>query len=148
MPHTWVGSDYIRSIRSLFVYERESDHALVIGDGVLADWVRSDQGISIKRLPTHHGTLNYSMHMLEGGVAVSLSGDVNIPPGKIVLRSPLNAPLSAVTVNGKPINSFTKDEVIIDQFPAEIMLHYKNSAITAQTLLDKQSSAERCVSPC
>ncbi|MDZ7343879.1 MAG: discoidin domain-containing protein, partial [candidate division KSB1 bacterium] len=31
IPHTWVGSDFIRSARSMLVYERESDEALVIG---------------------------------------------------------------------------------------------------------------------
>ena len=36
MPHTWVGSDFIRAARSLFVYEREADQALVIGAGIPA----------------------------------------------------------------------------------------------------------------
>jgi hypothetical protein len=140
MPHTWVGSDYIRSIRSLFVYERESDQALVIGAGVVADWVTSDQGISIKRLPTYYGTLNYSMRMLKDGLAVKLSGDVNLPPGKIVLRSPLNIPLSEVTVNGMPVKSYMKDEVIVDQFPAKIMLHYENRPRTGQMALETRST--------
>ena len=34
MPHTWVGSDYIRSLRSLFAFEEESDQSLVIAAGV------------------------------------------------------------------------------------------------------------------
>ena len=29
MPHTWVGAEYIRAVRTKLVYERESDHALV-----------------------------------------------------------------------------------------------------------------------
>ena len=31
MPHTWVGSDFVRSVRAMFVYERERDTALVSG---------------------------------------------------------------------------------------------------------------------
>ncbi|MGH7454397.1 MAG: discoidin domain-containing protein, partial [bacterium] len=37
MPHTWVGSDFIRAMRNMFVYERERDEALVIGAGILED---------------------------------------------------------------------------------------------------------------
>ncbi len=147
MPHTWVGSDYIRSIRSLFVYERESDHALVIGAGVLADWVRSDEGISLKRLPTYYGTINYSMRTVEEGVAVRLSGDVTMPSGKIVIRSPLGAPLVGVTVNSRATESYTSDEAIVDQFPAEVLLHYGNVTRTAEKSPDERL-AEHCTSPC
>ncbi|HEX6039226.1 discoidin domain-containing protein, partial [Longimicrobium sp.] len=34
MPHTWVGSDFIRSALDLFAYERTADSALVVGAGV------------------------------------------------------------------------------------------------------------------
>ena len=147
MPHTWVGSDYTRFIRSLFVYERESDQALVIGAGVLADWVKSDQGISLKRMPTHYGTINYSMRMVERDVAVRLSGDVVMPPGQIVIQSPLGAPLIGVTVNGKPSESFTSEKATIDQFPAEVLLHYGNITRTAEKLPGDRL-AEHCKSPC
>ncbi|MEA2765006.1 MAG: hypothetical protein QOK07_1410, partial [Gemmatimonadaceae bacterium] len=38
MPHTWVGSDYIRSFLDMLAFERESDSSLVIGAGVRDDW--------------------------------------------------------------------------------------------------------------
>ena len=34
MPHTWVGSDYIRSVLDMFAYDRASDSALVVGAGI------------------------------------------------------------------------------------------------------------------
>ncbi len=83
MPHTWVGAEYIRSVRTMFAYEREGDRALVVGAGLLPEWVLSEEGVSVRRLPTYYGTLNYTAR--RGGksdLVVILSGDVNPPPGK------------------------------------------------------------------
>jgi hypothetical protein len=125
MPHTWVGSDFIRAARSLFVYERESDQALVIGAGLPANWVTAPGGVAVKRMPTWHGTLNYRM-ALSGAdtLRVDLSGDVVVPPGGIVLHSPLERPLRAVRVNGQPWTGFTPDTATLDRFPAQVELLY------------------------
>jgi hypothetical protein len=34
MPHTWVGTDFVRSVMDMLVYERESDSALVLCAGI------------------------------------------------------------------------------------------------------------------
>jgi hypothetical protein len=97
----------------------------VVGAGLLPEWVLAEAGVSIRRLPTHYGTLNYSVR--PGGKAelvVAMSGDINLPPGRIVLPSPLEQPLLGVTVNGREIASFTQDEAVIDQFPATVVLRY------------------------
>ena len=39
MPHTWVGSDYIRSVLDMFAYEREADRRSLIGAGIPEKWV-------------------------------------------------------------------------------------------------------------
>jgi hypothetical protein len=125
MPHTWVGAEYIRSVRTMFAYEREGDRTLVVGAGLLPEWVMSEQGVSVRRLPTHYGTLNYTAR--QGGtteLVVTLSGDVNLPPGGIVLPSPLEQPLIGVTINGQEVASFTEREAVIDQFPATVVLRY------------------------
>ena len=125
MPHTWVGSDFIRAVRSLFVYEREADQALVIGAGIPAAWAKSAEGITVRRLPTWHGTLNYRMAMSGPNTLwARLSGDVTVPPGRIILHSPLDRPLQAVMVNGRPVMTFTAAAVILDQFPAEVEMRY------------------------
>ncbi|MDS4071080.1 MAG: discoidin domain-containing protein [Candidatus Competibacter sp.] len=125
MPHTWVGSDFIRSARSLFVYEREADQALVIGAGIPAAWVENPEGIAVKRMPTWHGTLNYRMAMSgPSTLRVQLSGDVTVPPGRIILHSPLDRPLREVTVGGRPATTFTASTLTLDQFPAEVELRY------------------------
>lgn len=125
MPHTWVGSDFIRAARSLFVYEREADQALVIGAGLPAAWVESPEGVTVRRMPTWHGTLNYRMAMAgPDTLQVRLTGDVMVPPGRIILHSPLDRPVRAVTVNGRTVMTFTANTVTLDQFPAEVKFEY------------------------
>jgi hypothetical protein len=125
MPHTWVGSSYIRAVRSLLAYERESDGALVLAAGVRPEWVLSDPGVSVKRLPTYYGVLNYTMRG-EGPdrVRLRLSGDLVLPPGRIVVESPLPRALRAVTVNGKAIETFTAASAQVGEFPADVVLEY------------------------
>ncbi|HUE29689.1 MAG TPA: discoidin domain-containing protein [Verrucomicrobiae bacterium] len=125
MPHTWVGSGFIRSVRMMLAYERESDQALVLGAGLPAAWVTSEHGVSVKRLPTYHGVLDMSLRA-EGAdtVRVRLSGDLDVPPGGLVVTSPLARPLRAVTVNGRPLAVHAADSAVVRQFPADVRLEY------------------------
>jgi hypothetical protein len=133
MPHTWVGGEYIRSVRTLFAYEREGDQALVVGAGLLPEWVLDEAGVRVRRLPTHYGTLNYSVRPAgKAELAVEMSGDVDLPPGRIVLPSPLEEPLLGVTVNGREIETFSEREAVIDQFPATVVLRYPQLPTSAE----------------
>jgi hypothetical protein len=125
LPHSWVGAEYIRSVRTMFAYEREGDQALVVGAGLSPDWVLSDSGVSVRRLPTYYGTLNYSIRPRnDHELVVTLSGDVAVPPGGILLSSPLDQPLAGVTVNDHEIQGFGEREAVINQFPATVVLRY------------------------
>ena len=125
MPHTWVGSTFILSVRSMFAYEREADQALVLAAGLPSDWINSDSGVRVKRLPTHYGVLSYTLRA-EGPntLRFRLSGDLSLPPGNIVLQPPVPQPLQAVTVNGQAIQTFTADSATINEFPADVVLTY------------------------
>ncbi|MBC6948326.1 hypothetical protein DWB58_10375 [candidate division KSB1 bacterium] len=123
MPHTWVGSDFIRAVRNMFVYETD-DEALVIGAGILEDWVRDSVGVEVERLPTYDGVLNYSMKMAGRNVVVHIAGDLRMPKGGIVLKSPFGTPLKSVRVNRKTSRAFTNDTVTIVTFPAKVELSY------------------------
>ncbi len=124
MPHTWVGSSFIRAARAMFAYERESDRALVLAGGLPLEWVQDGPGIRVKRLPTHYGVLNYTLRReSEDSLVVRLSGDLAVPPGGIVLRPPLPRPLREVLVDGQPIQSFLANEAIVSTFPAEVVLN-------------------------
>jgi len=121
MPHAWVGSEYLRALRSLFVYERESDRALVIAAGLPRAWLT--QGVSVHALPTYYGLLSYRLGIERpGALRLSLSGPLQIPPGGIILEPPLAAPLSHVTVNGADCRSFSAGGARITSVPAEVVL--------------------------
>jgi len=125
MPHTWAGSDFIRSVRMMLAYERESDQALVLGAGLPAAWVATEHGVSVKRLPTHHGVLDLSVRAESAdAVRVRVSGDLDVPPGGLVVISPLARPLREVTVNGRLLAAHTADSAVVREFPADVRLEY------------------------
>jgi hypothetical protein len=123
MPHTWVGSSFISAVRSFFAYEREQDQALVLAAGIPLGWVTDGKRAAVRRLPTYFGVVSYSLETIAPDLMrMQLSGDLRLPPGNLVLRPPLEQPLQAVRVNGKPIQSFTADEAIVSELPATVEL--------------------------
>lgn len=84
LPHTWVGSDFIRSFLDLFAYERDSDQALMLAAGVPDEWIR--EGVSVKGMPTPWGLLDYSLKAEGDSVRLRVGGGLTVPPGGIVFR--------------------------------------------------------------
>ena len=84
LPHTWVGSDYVRSFLDLLAYERDSDHALILAAGVPDSWIDSPGGVAVRHLPTPWGLLNYSLKKEGGSVKLRVGGELKLPPGGIV----------------------------------------------------------------
>jgi hypothetical protein len=124
MPHTWVGSDFIRSVLDLFAYERASDSALVIGAGIPEAWVADTPGVVLEGLRTHYGTLNLRMDAADGMVHADVGGALRVPPGGIVLRTPLDRPIRRARVNRRVVRLTDLNEVTIRQVPAEIVLEH------------------------
>jgi hypothetical protein len=124
MPHTWVGSDFIRSIISMFVYEREIDEALVVGAGIPAAWVPEKEGLWVENLPTGYGPLTYSMRRLGGSVEVDLSGSLTIPPGGIEVRSPLDVPPREAAVDGSSAALTKKGGVLVHRTPVRVLFNH------------------------
>jgi hypothetical protein len=125
MPHTWVASSFVRTLRTMLAYEREEDRALVLAAGVAPAWLATDPGVGVKRLPTYFGVLSYTLRAEgDGALRMRLTGDINVPPGGIVLAPPLPRALTAVSVNGKAVPEFTADTATIREFPADVRLEY------------------------
>jgi hypothetical protein len=122
MPHTWCGSDFIRSVRAMFVYERERDDALVVGAGIADTWLDDTTGVRVTNLPTYYGNLSYSMKKERTNVIVNLGGDVKVPKGKIVLKSPLAKRMRSVAIDGRNVRA-TK-EIRIERLPARVVVGY------------------------
>lgn len=101
MPHTWVGSDFIRSALDFLAYE--DDDTLIVGGGLSREW--AEGGVRVQNLSTHYGTLDYSMEARDGALRVRLGGDVRVPKNGIVLKSPYGG-----------------GEVLLRTLPAEVVL--------------------------
>jgi hypothetical protein len=125
MPHTWVGSDFINAVRLMFVYENEFDSSLVVGAALYQDWIDSPYGMSIENLPTYYGSLSYSIKKEDNIYSFYIYGDINLPANGIKIKNFNRSKLPLkVTVNKKEINTFTKSEIEVKEFPADVIIDY------------------------
>ncbi|MBI4918078.1 MAG: discoidin domain-containing protein [Acidobacteria bacterium] len=121
LPHTWVGSDYVRSFLDMLAWERERDGALVIAAGVPAAWL-GEGGVGVRDLRTRWGRLTYTLREEVGAIRFSLAPGLRLPPGGVVLRAPLAAAPMTVTVNGAPATPGADGEVGVRTVPAEVVI--------------------------
>lgn len=78
MPHTWVGSDFIRSMIDVFVYEKGD--ALILAAGVVDEWL--GRGVIVENISTHYGLVSYTMKRENGKVVLRMNSK---PQAKIVV---------------------------------------------------------------
>jgi hypothetical protein len=123
LPHTWVGSDFIRSVLDFFAYEREADAALVVGAGIPAAWVTEAPGVAVRRLSTHYGPLTFTMRATGDVVRVRFEPGLRAPPGGVILRSPLDRPIRSATVDGRRVVA-DGAEVRLRTLPGRVELRY------------------------
>lgn len=123
MPHTWVGSDYINAFRAMFVYENDDVHSLVVGAGLKDAWVK--EGLSVKKLPTHYGTLSYTIEpQKQGVVRMLLSGTIDAAASHILIPvSMLSTPLKSAVVNGT-VQQAKNGYITVTTLPATVDLTY------------------------
>ena len=125
MPHTWVGSDFINAIRSMFVYENEYNSTLVLAAALYQDWIDAPEGMSIENLPTYYGEISYSIKKEQNKYHFNIRGDLNLPDNGIVINNFNGSKLpSKVTINGKESKDFSKNEIAVREFPAEVVVYY------------------------
>lgn len=95
MPHAWVASDFIRSVGSLFAYQRNG--ALVLAAGVRAAWL--DDGVAVEHAPTPYGELNYHLQKTAHRLTLRIDAGAK-PPAGFVLSWPLGGQPGATRING------------------------------------------------
>ncbi len=122
IPHTWVGSDYVRSFLDLVAYEREDDGTLVVGAGVPAAWGLAEGGFAVRGLRTPWGALtaSWSAGPVAGSVTVRVSGLSTVPPGGLAVRSPFDAPARAA-LDGRDVSLTPAGELLVRSLPAEVV---------------------------
>jgi hypothetical protein len=125
MPHTWVGSDFINAIRSMFVYENEYDQTLVIASALYQDWIDAPGGMSVENLPTYYGGISYSVKKVEEAYSFSIYGDAELPANGIRIKNFNGSKLPVkVMIDGVESKDFSQTEIRVNAFPAEIEIYY------------------------
>ncbi len=125
MPHTWCGSDFINSVRSMFVYENEYDQTLVIAAALYRDWIDAPGGMSVSNLPTYYGDISYSVRREGNQYRLNITGELDLPEGGIIIRNFNDGAIpSGVSVNGREVTGFTGKEIGIAEVPAEVIIRY------------------------
>jgi hypothetical protein len=121
MPHTWVGTDFIRSFLDFFAIEREGEEggSLLLGAGLPEEWLRSPGGAGVERLRTIYGPLDLTVAASSGELRARIAG-VKVPPGGLALAWPLGGVPRAATVNGKPA-VIRGREILVREVPAEVV---------------------------
>ncbi len=127
MPHTWVGSDFIRSVLDMFVFERNAENAvaagrsseLVLAAGIPFGWL-DGPGVAIGNLPTPHGDLNYILYRAGDSVVMEIAPGLTIPGGGLVLDPPLPPGVTRVEVNGDITPHAAGRRVVVRSLPARV----------------------------
>jgi hypothetical protein len=122
MPHTWVGSDFIRSMLDMFVYD--DDDSLVLAAGIVPEWLtEAGGGVSIDNLHTQYGKFGYQMRRNGRDVVVRFTGALRAPANGIVLKSPLAEPLRTARADGRTVE-VRNGEIRLKVLPTELVLTY------------------------
>lgn len=125
MPHTWVGSDFLNAVRTMFVYENEWDQSLVLAPALYQDWIDAPEGMSVNNLPTYFGEISYSIKKAGNTYHFAITGDIKLPANGIKIKNFNGSKLPIkVVVNGKQVSGFKAGEIPVTVFPAEVEIYY------------------------
>src|SRR5262249_12270253 len=121
-PHTWVGSDFLRSAADLFVYESESDSSLVLASGIDQNWL-VPPGVAVKNLSSWWGPLSYTLRREGNRVIGRIESGIRVPAGGIRFAAPAADSLKRATVDGA-VAPVTRGSLSIRRLPADIVFEY------------------------
>ncbi len=125
MPHTWVGSDFINAVRSMFVYENEFDESLVLGAALYQDWIDAPEGMAVRNLPTYYGPISYSIEKQGNQYEWNITGPVNLPANGMKIKNFNSSTMpKKVFVDGVEIKDFSQSEIQIKTIPAKVVITY------------------------
>ena len=124
MPHTWVGSDYINAIRTMFVYENDSDTSLILGAGLKEEWIDSPQGVRVTNMPSYYGDVSYTVNKLQSGYEIVVSGNLQIPNNKIIFKNFKKDSPSKVLINGVLLDNYNLNDIIIEKVPSSLFITF------------------------
>jgi hypothetical protein len=123
LPHTWVGSDFVRSVLDLLAYERESDDALVLAAGVPAAWVEEvGPPVRARGIVTRWGRLDYTLRRTGAGLELRVENGLELPRGGIVVSAPGVQSDWLARVDGRPVPIAQNGDVVVKKAAFTLVL--------------------------
>jgi len=110
MPHTWIGSEYARTIFGMLM--REDDDRLQLLPGAPPSWIGGD-GLRVSQLPTAFGKLSMSARQEGNTLRVTLEPDLN-EHTPVQLWWPSRQRPASVLVDGIPQSQYSADGIRLD----------------------------------
>ena len=112
MPHTWVGSDFVKLVRTMFVHE-EGD-VLHLGLGIQPDWLDSPEGAEIRNFPTPWGPISFrARNDISAATIVEFIDPLPAPPGGIFWHAHREPGDTSAVVDGAPTHAAERGEILI-----------------------------------
>jgi hypothetical protein len=133
LPHTWVASDYVRSLLDMLAFEREADSTLVLGAGVPSAWASEPPGLAIRNLPVGRGRLSLTLTREGSEVTARVSGSVAVPPGGIAVYAPLDCHPASARVDGMPRALEQDGSVRLRRLPGEVIFEVSGCEVWGAT---------------
>ena len=143
IPHTWCGSDFVNSFRSIFVYKREDEAAksseLVLLHGVTRAWMDEPSGFSLSNWSTAFGGISVAVsHPDAKTISVKVSSaqspdlrPFSLPGGGVLLLPPDSAKLTEITVNGQAASVDPQGGLRLKTLPSEVRWTYSDAPVPA-----------------
>ena len=122
MPHTWVGSDFVRAVVSMLAHV--DGDTLVLAAGVPAAWIEEEPGVEVRGLSTESGILDLRLRGDGDAWIVRVGGDVAVPGGGVRLDLPLERPVRELEVDGSPLEPRPRGPIHLRRLPAELILRF------------------------
>lgn len=96
MPHTWVGSGFVNSVRGMCIWEHDDLCELL--PGVPLQWCK-EHGVTLKNMPTWYGSLTLTARYMSDTFTVTLEGIA--PPKGYILHVPRDEKPLSLVINDK-----------------------------------------------
>jgi hypothetical protein len=117
LPHTWVGSDYVRSVLDMLAFVDRQRQALVLAAGVPAAWLKDGQQVAVQGLRTPWGPLSYTLGEEQGRLVLDVAAGIAVPPGGLVVRAP-----RASAGRVAPTETAAAGEIVLREVPARVVV--------------------------